>query len=88
MLSFLLLIPLAVTSNNLSLRRMGAAAWRRLHKLTYLAAVLGAVHYLWIAKVIAVEPLMYLSLILGLLALRLPVVDRLASPKARVRPNP
>ncbi len=88
MLSFLLLIPLAVTSNNLSLRRMGAAAWRRLHKLTYAAAVLGAVHYLWIAKVIAVEPLVYLSLILGLLALRLPVVDRLASPKARVRPNP
>ncbi len=72
MLGFLLLIPLALTSNNLSLRRMGALAWRRLHKLTYAAAILGAVHYLWIAKVIAVEPLVYLSLILGLLILGCP----------------
>ncbi len=88
MLGFLLLIPLALTSNNLSLRRMGALAWRRLHKLTYAAAILGAVHYLWIAKVIAVEPLVYLSLILGLLILRLPGVDRMASRPARVRANP
>lgn len=88
MLSFVLLIPLAMTSNNLSLRRMGAVAWRRLHKLTYPAAVLGAVHYLWIAKVIAIEPLVYLGLILGLLVLRLPAVDHLAMRTVRARPNP
>ncbi len=50
MAAFLLLIPLAVTSNNLSVRRMGRAAWRGLHRLTYPAILLGRVHYLWIAK--------------------------------------
>jgi len=41
MIAFLLMIPLAVTSNNLSLRKMGAAAWRKMHKAVYLIAVLG-----------------------------------------------
>jgi sulfoxide reductase heme-binding subunit YedZ len=76
MLGFVLLLPLAVTSNNMAVRRMGAATWRRLHKLTYPAAVLGAIHYLWIARGFEVEPIVYLVLILGLLALRLPVFDR------------
>lgn len=72
MAAFLLLAPLAATSNDTSLRRMGGAAWRRLHKLTYLIAVLGAVHYVWLARGFAIEPLVYLGAILGLLALRLP----------------
>jgi methionine sulfoxide reductase heme-binding subunit len=76
MAAFLMLIPLALTSNNLALRRMGSAAWRRLHKLTYPAAILGALHYLWIAKGFALEPLVYMGAILGLLALRLPLFDR------------
>ena len=46
MVSFLMLLPLAVTSNNRSVKRLGAASWRQLHKLTYPAAVLGAVHFL------------------------------------------
>lgn len=70
MASFLMLIPLAVTSNNLSVRKMGAAAWRKMHKLTYPAAVLGAVHYLWLVKGFQLEPILYLIVILGLLALR------------------
>ena len=70
MASFLMLIPLAVTSNNLSLRKMGAATWRQLHKLTYPAAVLGAVHYLWLVKGFQLEPIIYLIIIGGLLALR------------------
>jgi len=69
--AFLLLIPLAVTSNNLSLRRLGAANWRRLHWLVYPAAILGGVHYLWIAKVLELEPLLWMAAILGLLALRI-----------------
>jgi sulfoxide reductase heme-binding subunit YedZ len=73
MLAFVLLIPLAATSNNLSVRRLGAATWRRIHMLTYPAAVIGAVHYLWIAKGFVVEPIIYMALILGLLALRLPI---------------
>lgn len=71
MASFLMLIPLAVTSNNLSVRKMGAATWRKMHKLTYPAAVLGAVHYLWLVKGFQLEPIIYLGVILGLLAVRM-----------------
>jgi sulfoxide reductase heme-binding subunit YedZ len=71
MAAFLLLIPLAVTSNNLSLRRMGADAWRRLHRLVYPAAILGAVHYLWIAKGAELEPILWMGAILALLACRI-----------------
>lgn len=70
MLGFVLMTPLALTSNNWSLRKMGAAAWRKLHKLTYPIAVLGAVHYLWLVKGFQIEPIVYLVIIMGLLALR------------------
>lgn len=71
MASFVMLVPLAVTSNNLSIRKMGAAAWRKLHKLSYLAAVLGAVHFLWLVKGFQLEPIIYLGIILALLATRM-----------------
>ena len=71
MLAFVLMIPLAMPSNNLSLRKMGGAAWRKLHKLTYPIAVLGAVHYLWLVKGFQIEPIIYLVIILALLALRI-----------------
>ena len=67
--AFLLMIPLAATSNDWSLRRLGPR-WRRLHKLTYGVAVLGAVHFIWLSKGFQIEPLIYLAAILGLLALR------------------
>jgi sulfoxide reductase heme-binding subunit YedZ len=67
--AFLLMIPLAATSNDWSLRRLGPR-WRRLHKLTYGVAVLGAVHFIWLSKGFQIEPLIYLAAILGLLVLR------------------
>ena len=67
--AFVLMIPLAVTSNDLALRRLGPR-WRRLHRLVYPAAVLGAVHFVWLAKGFQIEPLLYLTTILVLLALR------------------
>lgn len=70
MASFAMLIPLAVTSNNLSLRKLGAASWRKLHKLTYPAAVLGGVHYLWLVKGFQIAPIVYLAVILALVAVR------------------
>ncbi len=70
MISFLMLIPLAMTSNNMSVRKLGAASWRGLHKLTYPAAALGAVHYLWLSKGFQIEPLVYTILIVGLIAVR------------------
>tara|TARA_R110002110_G_scaffold234462_1_gene450524 strand:- start:106 stop:711 length:606 start_codon:yes stop_codon:yes gene_type:complete len=71
MVGFLVLVPLAVTSNNLSVRKLGAASWRKLHKLTYLAVLLGGIHYLWLVKGIQIEPILYMAVILGLLGLRL-----------------
>ena len=72
MAGFLAMIPLAITSNNVSVRKVGAAGWRKLHKMTYLAVILGGVHYIWLVKGIQLEPLIYMAVILGLLALRLP----------------
>lgn len=71
MAGFLALVPLAITSNNASLRKLGAAGWRKLHKLTYLAVILGGAHYIWLVKGIQLEPLLYMAVILILLALRL-----------------
>lgn len=70
MAGFVLLLPLALTSTDGAIRRMGAAAWRRLHWLTYPAALAGAVHYLLLVKAWPLEPVLYLGAILGLLALR------------------
>lgn len=70
MAGFVALLPLAITSNNLSVRKMGAAAWRKLHMLTYVAVVLGGVHYLWLVKGIQIEPIAYMAVILALLSLR------------------
>lgn len=67
----LMLIPLAVTSSDGALRRMGAAAWRRLHRLAYPAITLGAVHFVMIGKVWTAESLIYLAITGGLLAVRL-----------------
>lgn len=69
--SFVLLLPLALTSNDWSVRRLGAVAWRRLHWLVYIAAPLGALHYILLVKAWPVEPFIYLAVILGLLAFRL-----------------
>jgi sulfoxide reductase heme-binding subunit YedZ len=70
MAGFLVLVPLALTSNNLSVRKLGAASWRKLHKLTYLAVLLGGIHYIWLVKGIQIEPLLYMAVILALLGLR------------------
>lgn len=70
MASFALLIPLAITSNNASIRKLGAAGWRKLHRLVYPAVLLGALHYLMLVKAWPPEPIIYLAIVAGLLALR------------------
>lgn len=78
MTAFVLMVPLAITSNNKSVRVLGAV-WRKLHLLTYPIAILAAVHFIWLSKVFEPEPLIYLAIILGLLALRAPKVRRKAA---------
>lgn len=70
MSAFVLMIPLALTSNNLAVRHLGGS-WRVLHRLTYTVAILGAIHFVWLRKGLQIEPLVYLSIILVLLGLRL-----------------
>jgi sulfoxide reductase heme-binding subunit YedZ len=77
MVAFMLLIPLAATSNDSALRRLGALRWRRLHRLVYPAVLLAGVHHLLSFKVWTVESVAYFSVGAGLLALRLvPVAGR------------
>ena len=71
MLAFAAMLPPAITSNNASIRRLGAATWNRLHRLTYVAALGGAVHYLMLVKAWPIEPLLYLGAITALLLARL-----------------
>jgi methionine sulfoxide reductase heme-binding subunit len=71
MAGLLALIPLALTSNNYAVRRLGAVRWQRLHRLTYVAALAGGLHFIWLVKAWPVEPFLYMGAIVGLLALRL-----------------
>ena len=72
MAAFVLLIPLALTSNNWSIRKLGPLKWRRLHQASYLAALLGAMHWIMLERGFQVEPLVYLGIIVALLLARLP----------------
>ncbi|AZQ66052.1 protein-methionine-sulfoxide reductase heme-binding subunit MsrQ [Silicimonas algicola] len=72
MLAFVLMIPVAITSNNLSIRKLGPKRWKRLHQLTYACAGLGAIHFVMLVKGFQIEPLVYLGIVLALLAMRLP----------------
>jgi sulfoxide reductase heme-binding subunit YedZ len=67
--ALLLLIPLAVTSTNKMQRRLGRN-WAKLHRSTYVVAVLGVVHYFWQVKVTTLEPLVYTFILIVLLGYR------------------
>lgn len=82
--SFLLLIPLAVTSTDAMVRRLGGRRWRALHRLAYAVAIGGVLHFLWLVKADLREPLIYLGILLVLLIARLPpVANRLARVRSR-----
>ena len=67
---FLLMLPLALTSTAGMIRRLGGRAWRRLHRLAYLAATAGVVHYWWLVKADIRRPRMYAVLLAILLGYR------------------
>ena len=81
--ALLLLIPLAATSTAGMVRRLGAVAWRRLHRLVYLIAILGVLHFLWLAKVGVPDPYYYAAWLLVLLAVRVGDAVRRARIRAR-----
>lgn len=69
--SFLLLIPLAATSNNAMIRRLGARRWQALHRLVYAIAVFGVLHYWWLVKKDISQPALYAGILALLLGSRL-----------------
>jgi len=71
MLSFFLLIPLAVTSTNAMIKRLGGKNWQKLHRLTYLAAIGGVVHFWMIVKSDVFYPLLFGLVLAGLLGYRI-----------------
>ncbi|WP_437809140.1 protein-methionine-sulfoxide reductase heme-binding subunit MsrQ [Sorangium sp. So ce1078] len=69
--ALLLLVPLAATSTARMLKRLGAARWKRLHRLAYVAAVLGVAHFFLRVKKDATEPMIYAALLALLFAARI-----------------
>jgi sulfoxide reductase heme-binding subunit YedZ len=80
--AYLLLLPLAVTSTNWSIRKLGGKRWNRLHKLVYVAAVCGVIHYWWQVKPGVLTPAA-MTVILGVLLLARPVLAFAQRRKAR-----
>lgn len=71
LLALTLLLPLAATSTARMVKRLGARTWRRLHRLVYVAGILGVLHYLWLAKVGVNDPYWYAGVLALLLGVRL-----------------
>jgi methionine sulfoxide reductase heme-binding subunit len=71
MLGFMAMVPLAATSTNAAIRKLGPLAWRRLHRLAYVALAAGALHLVLLSKVWTAEVLVYSGLAVVLLGSRL-----------------
>lgn len=68
--TFVLLIPLAATSTNAAVRKLGYVRWKQLHRLAYVAPALAVLHFIWRVKRDVREPMAYAILLAALLAVR------------------
>lgn len=68
--AFVLLIPLAITSTQGWIRRLGGRRWNLLHRLVYVTAVLGVLHYWWKVKVDTTDPMYYALIVAALVGFR------------------
>jgi len=73
--AWLMLLPLALTSNRFSIRKLGTK-WKKLHRLVYPATLLVVFHFIWLVKADYAEPLLYLIILTLLLLARLPIMFR------------
>ena len=73
--AWVLLLPLAITSSQMMMKLL-KNNWKKLHRLVYVIAIFGALHYIWLSKTIFFRPLVYLVIILVLLALRIKIKNR------------
>jgi sulfoxide reductase heme-binding subunit YedZ len=72
-IAWLLLVPLAATSTDWSIRKLGGKRWQRLHRLVYLAAICGIIHYWWQVKPGVLSPLR-LTIVLAVLLIARPIL--------------
>ncbi len=70
MISWVILVPLAITSPNAMAKKLGGVKWKRLHQLTYVVAITATTHYLWAVKKDTFWPLVYFALFAALLGAR------------------
>ncbi len=68
--AFVLLAPVAFTSTNGWVKRLGFRRWQRMHQLVYVAGVLAVVHFIWRVKIDVSQPLTYAAILAALLAVR------------------
>ena len=85
MLAFVLMIPLALTSTKAAIRKLGGKRWTLLHRLVYVSAIAGCIHFLWAVKKDPTEPIIYIAVFVVLFALRF--IVRKPGPRS-ARPAP
>ena len=69
--AFVMLVPLALTSNKFSIRKLTGKRWQQLHRIVYVAAICGVVHYYWLVKADITQPAIYALILLVLFGVRL-----------------
>jgi sulfoxide reductase heme-binding subunit YedZ len=82
-LALVLMIPMAITSTNEWVRRLGYRRWQRIHQVVYLAGALAVLHFIWRVKLDVSQPLVYATILGVLLALRLVIWLRRRRREAR-----
>jgi len=87
-LALLLMVPVAWTSTDAWVRRLGYRRWQRIHQAVYLAGALAAIHFIWRVKIDVSQPLVYAAIFGGLIALRLVIWARQRASGKRTAPRP
>ncbi len=85
-LSYLSMLPLALTSTQWSIRKLGRK-WQALHRLAYLAAIAGVVHFYWLVKRDEREPLTFMTVLAVLFAVRIAYILKERAPRSAPEPN-
>jgi len=71
--AFILLLPLAITSTNKIMKRLGGKRWQLLHRLVYIIAIFAVIHYWWLVKKDITQPVIYAAILAILLGYRISI---------------
>lgn len=87
MITFLLLLPLAATSTNWAIRKLGGKRWNLLHKLIYVAAITATIHYWWKVKTGVLSPVPF-TVVIAILLLARPVMAWAGRKRSKLASQP